>query len=204
MSAAHGMAAGLAAPAAQAETAASIAAPVVVVGIGNVLLGDDGFGPTVVGMLGSQWELPPDVELVDAGTPGLDLAGHLCGREAVILVDAVLTDAAGLCVLTGEELLRALALRPRVSEHDPALAEALAIAALVGEAPRHVRLVGVAPERCEVGVGLSPDVEAAAREAALAIVAMLAEWGIEARIRGSVATPELWWADHRGEDARPS
>ncbi len=194
MRAAGGVASG---PEPQAAVDASRAAPVVVVGIGNVLLGDDGFGPTVVGMLARQWEFPPDVELVDAGTPGLDLAGQLCGREVVVLVDAVLTDTAGLCVLTGEELLRALALRPRVSEHDPALAEALAIAALVGEAPRHVRLVGVAPVRCEVGVGLSADVEAAAREAALAIVAMLAEWGIEARARASASAPELWWAGGR-------
>jgi len=167
---------------------------VAVVGIGNVLLGDDGFGPTVIGMLAAQWEFPQEVELIDAGTPGLDLAARLCGREAVVFVDAVAGSGDGIRFYQGEDLERVLALCPRVSEHDPALAEALAIATLVGGAPRQVLLVGVTPQTCDVSVGLSARVENAARRAAEAIVATLAAWGIQSRRREIDAAPHLWWA----------
>ena len=182
------------------------AAPVAVIGIGNVLLGDDGFGPTVIGMLAAQWEVPGAVELIDAGTPGLDLAGQLCGRDSVILVDAVADESRGeeddgLRFYRGEALQHMLALHPRVSEHDPALAEALAIAGLVGEGPRRVLLLGVVPRACEVGVGLSPPVEKAAVEAAEAIVMTLAGWGLPAQRRELATAPELWWATARAGDA---
>jgi len=182
-------------------------APVVVIGIGNVLLGDDGFGPTVIGMLAAQWELAHEVELIDAGTPGLDLAGRICGRDSVILIDAVAGSGEGIRVYRGEDLQRVLALRPRVSEHDPALAEALAIAGLVGDGPHRVVLVGVSPETCDVGVGLSARIEAAARQATDAVIATLAEWGFPARRRELVNAPKLWWAsrcetDDKSAEAR--
>ena len=62
-----------------------------VLGLGNVLMGDDGFGPAVIHALGSEWELP-DVEVHDVGTPGLDLVPFLSGAECVVLVDTVRAD----------------------------------------------------------------------------------------------------------------
>jgi len=174
-------------------------APVAVIGMGNVLLGDDGFGPNVIGILAAQWEFPDDVELIDAGTPGLDLAGLLCGREAVIFVDSVAATAAAgkLRFYRDEELQGALVLKPRVSPHDPALAEALAIARLVGDGPRSVLLVGVVPETVDVGVGLTPAVAAAAHLAATAIVAEIKKWNSIPRRRPDRVRPTLWWMEDR-------
>ena len=174
-------------------------APIAVIGMGNVLLGDDGFGPCVIGILAAHWEFPDGVELIDAGTPGLDLAGLLCGREAVIFVDSVAASAAPgeLRFYRDGELQGALALKPRVSPHDPALAEALAIAGLVGEGPHRVRLVGVVPETVEVGVGLSPSVSAAAHRAAEFIVTELEDWDYAPRRRRKRAAPPLWWVGER-------
>jgi hydrogenase maturation protease len=171
--------------------------PFVVIGIGNVLLGDDGFGPNVIGILAAGWEFPATVELIDAGTPGLDLAALLCGREAVILVDAVAAVATAGEVLCyrDHELDRALALRPRVSDHDPALAEALAIAALAGNGPNRVVLFGTVPERVDVGVGLSTAVLRAAHAAAAAITGTLADWDAAPQRKAAREAPTLWWAD---------
>jgi len=179
-------------------------APIAVIGMGNVLLGDDGFGPCVIGILAAHWEFPDGVELIDAGTPGLDLAGLLCGREAVIFVDSVAASAAPgeLRFYRDGELQGALALKPRVSPHDPALAEALAIAGLVGEGPHRVRLVGVVPEAVEVGVGLSPSVSAAAHRAAAFIVTELEDWDYAPRRRRKRAAPLLWWVSDR--DVEPA
>lgn len=174
-------------------------APVAIIGMGNVLLGDDGFGPCVIGILAATWEFPDSVELIDAGTPGLDLAGLLCGREAVIFVDSVAASSAPgeLRFYRDGELQHALVLKPRVSPHDPALAEALAIARLVADGPAHVLLVGTVPENTEVGVGLSSRVASAADLAVIAIVAELEKRGLRPRPRQMRQQPSLWWADDR-------
>ena len=169
--------------------------PIAVIAIGNVLLGDDGFGPTVLALLDSQWDIPTRVELIDAGTPGLDLAGLLCGREAVILIDTVAASGqpGQLRLYRDHELQRALVLQPRVSPHDPAVAEALAIAGLAGGAPRSVLLVGVIPESAEVGPGLSDAVATAVPEAAAAVVAALRQWGVAPTRRREPIGNGSWW-----------
>src|ERR1019366_8381629 len=60
-----------------------------VVGIGNVLLGDDGFGPLAVEMFRCMYECGPNVEILDLGTPGLDLAPYLYAADLVVVADAV-------------------------------------------------------------------------------------------------------------------
>lgn len=181
--------------------AAPVAAPykpaalLAVIGIGNVLLGDDAFGPTVLALLAARWDVPPVVELIDAGTPGLDLAGLLSGYRAVILVDAVAAPArpGQLQIFRDAELDSALSMQVRVSPHDPAVAEALAIARLAGEGPEHVVLVGVIPGPMEVGLGLSAPVQAAARAAA-DLVADLAEGlGVRMRRRAHAQPVQSWW-----------
>ena len=64
-------------------------ARVAVIGIGNVLTGDDAVGPHVVRVLEATHAFPEGVEIVDAGTPGYDLTGFLAGMDAALLVDAV-------------------------------------------------------------------------------------------------------------------
>jgi hydrogenase maturation protease len=168
-------------------------APIAVVGIGNVLMGDDGVGPTVVALLRAGWALPPSVALVDAGTPGLDLAGHLHGRDTVILVDTVDGGTPGdVRTYTGEELRR-LPLAPRVSPHDPAVKEALWLAELGGRGPRRVLLVGVVPASTALGVGLSPAVARAAHEAVACVVAALAAAGVTAERSPAPIDAAAWW-----------
>ena len=78
-----------------------------VLGIGNVLMSDDGFGPFVVRTLEAAYECPPDVELVDVGTPGLDLTPFLMDTESVIFVDTVTSRGArGIRVTRRDDILR--------------------------------------------------------------------------------------------------
>ncbi len=171
-------------------------APIAVIGIGNVLLGDDGFGPTVLEILAAGWVLPDTVELIDAGTPGLDLAGLLCGREAVLFVDAVAAPEAPGTLLQyrDQQIAEALTLQVRVSPHDPALAEALAIARLVDGGPERVLLVGAVPQSVEVGLGLSEAVKAASAEAAAIVANALAGWGAAPHRRTDAVASSPWWS----------
>ena len=60
-----------------------------IIGLGNVLLGDDGFGPLAVELFRCQYECGSNVEVLDLGTPGLDLAPYLYGTDLVVIADAV-------------------------------------------------------------------------------------------------------------------
>ena len=62
---------------------------ILVAGLGNVLLGDDGFGSLVIEMFRCEYECSQDVEIIDLGTPGLDITPYLYGRDLVVIVDAV-------------------------------------------------------------------------------------------------------------------
>ena len=173
-------------------------APIAVIGLGNVLLGDDGFWPFVVELLRARWKFPATVALVDAGTPGLDLVTHLDGREVAILVDTVAaTGAAGeLRRYRGEELRR-MPPKPRVSPHDPAVQEALGITELAGRGPREVLLLGVIPESRELGAGMTHSVRAAAAVAAALVVRELASYGAAPLLRPEPGDPDAWWRRER-------
>jgi len=137
-------------------------APVLVLGLGNVLLGDDGVGPALVERVRELFSGMEEVDCMDGGTQGLALLGHLAGREALIILDALAAGKAPgeVSVLAKSELLGVGALRSTTA-HESNAGELLEAAHLLGELPEQVFLVGVQPERLRTELGLSPSVAAA-------------------------------------------
>ncbi|HET6922630.1 MAG TPA: hydrogenase maturation protease [Anaeromyxobacteraceae bacterium] len=172
---------------------------ILVLGIGNVLMGDDGVGPHAVKLLEAGWELPPGVAVVEAGTPGLDLTAFLHGVDAAVVVDAVRARGAapGEIRRYPREALLAGSPLPATSPHEPGLREALLTMEFAGEGPREVRLLGVVPARVEAGAGLSEAVRAAVPGLVEAVVAELASLGAAPRGRDRPSEPDLWW-ERRG------
>jgi len=165
-----------------------------VIGLGNVLLGDDGFGPFVVELLRTRYVFPPEVELLDLGTPGLGLISYLHGHDAVVIVDAVAGAGSPGNVRVYEEAeLERLPVAPRVSPHDPAVSEAIAVARLVGTSSLDVCLVGAVPGSQELGAGLSPSVRAAADAAAEIVRQRVEEHGFAVRPRDADLPEQDWW-----------
>ncbi len=164
-----------------------------VFGIGNVLIGDDAIGPTVVTLLDALWEFPEGVVVEDLGTPSLSLAGRMAEFDAVILVDAVSASLPPGTIkrYTLDEMLR----HPpslRLSPHDPSLKETLLTVQFAGDGPSDVVLIGVVPKSLDQ-FGLSPEVESAAPAAAQAVIDELARLGITARRSSAVTAPAPWW-----------
>jgi hydrogenase maturation protease len=167
---------------------------VAVIGIGNVLAGDDAVGPHVVRVLESRYELPEGVQVIDAGTPGYDLTAFLVGLDAVVLVDAVKAKGAPgeLRTFDAEALLQKapiLALSP----HEPGVREALLNARFMGVMPGVVKLVGLIPSAATSGIGLSPEVRAAIGKAVDTVAGELAALGVALRERIPARDPDLWW-----------
>jgi len=168
-------------------------APVRVLGLGNVLMGDDALGPWVIEDLLARWEFPEGVSVVDVGTPGLDLTPYLADAEAVILVDTVKGDEPpGTLKVYSRGQLLSRGPQARVSPHDPGLAEALFSLDFAGCAPRQVTLVGVVAGTVATGIGLTPALRAAVPVASEEIAGRLAWLGLRPLRRAGAAT-HPWW-----------
>jgi hydrogenase maturation protease len=155
-----------------------------VVGIGNVLLGDDGFGPFAVEMFRRLYECGSNVEILDLGTPGLDLAPYLYDTDLVVIVDAVVTELepGTLCVYC-EGNIESSQAQLRLTSHDPGIWEALAQLRLADHAPSEVIVVGAVPESCGLGDGISASVQNTSLAAVDTIARLLAERSVDCRRR---------------------
>lgn len=150
---------------------------VLVAGIGNVFLGDDGFGVEVVRRLAGV-PLPDWVRVADYGVRGLHLAYDLAGadRELTILVDATERgDEAGTVHVV--ELDTSVRGEPCLDAHGMQPDVVLNLVAWLGNEPRRVVLVGCEPEVLDHRMGLSPAVERAVGTAAGAVVDLVANHG---------------------------
>lgn len=170
-----------------------------VLGLGNVLMGDDGFGPAVVEALRARYEVPRSVELLDAGTPGLELLSLVQGLDHLVLVDTVETgDPPGTLRWFGRGELLATGERPRAGPHEPAVAQTLLTAELTDAIPRSVGLLGAVPDRLDFGAGLSAALRSVVPAAVEAVAADLRDCGFEVRKRETGWTPHLFWEEPTG------
>jgi hydrogenase maturation protease len=167
---------------------------ILIAGIGNVLLQDDGFGPCVVRILEARYRFESNVEVADLGTPGLDLADYLMGRDCVILIDSVKSQQPPGTVLLYRlpEILQRQ-VEPRMGPHAPALTETLLTLDLLGAAPAELLLVAVVGHSYEMGCNLSQSVQFSVNSAIAEILRELARLGIRFEPKQSAAEPDLWW-----------
>jgi hydrogenase maturation protease len=175
-----------------------------VIGLGNVLMRDDAFGPYVVRLIEAFYVLPPDVQVIDVGTPGLDLIPYVCGADVLVIVDTVRTDGApgDIRVFSTADIL-ADAVQPRLGPHDPGVKEALLTARVAGSAPGEVLLVGVVPETVEPGVELSASVRSSLAPVVGWIVTELTARGAGPRLRATPQRPAIWWERAAPDPAPP-
>ena len=163
-------------------------------GVGNVLMHDDALGPYVLESLKAGYELPPEVTVFDAGTPGLDLTLFLLDFDALIAVDALKGQGAPgeVKTYTRAQLVEG-GLPITMSPHEPTLREALMRMALVGRGPSDVFLVGAIPDVVKTGTGLSPRVRAAVPAIEQHVLRELSRLGAKVAPRATRAEPDLWW-----------
>jgi hydrogenase maturation protease len=164
---------------------------IVVLGIGNLLWADEGFGVRCVEALQGEWEFAPHVSLVDGGTQGLYLIQHVQEAEALLIFDAVDYGLAPgtLKEVRDDEVPRFLGAK-KMSLHQTGFQEVLSLAQLTGRYPRHVVLLGCQPEELEdYGGSLRPVVKAALRRAVERAVAILDGWGAGPRPRRTPLAP---------------
>lgn len=134
---------------------------ILLLGLGNSIMTDDGIGPQMIDYLQNSGKLPEGVRLMDGGTLGLDLLPYLEDVKNLLIVDAVELGAepGTLVRLTGEDVPAAI--ENKLSPHQMGLKDLLAVARLMGCLPENVTLFGMQPASLELGTELSPPVQAA-------------------------------------------
>ncbi len=151
-----------------------------VLGVGNLLWADEGFGVRCIEALAEAWEFPPDVELLDGGTMGLALIPLLQEATHVLLFDTVDFggEPASLIVARDEELPRVMS-RGKMSLHQVGMNDVLASLEMLGHRPEAFSLVGVQPvELADYGGSLTPAVRDQLPRALEIGLAELAAWGV--------------------------
>lgn len=159
-----------------------MSAKMVVVGIGNVLLGDDGAGVWLIQHLARSYRFTPEVELLDGGTLGLELLSYLADTPRVIAIDAARSGTAPGSVTVLHERDVPAVFRAALSAHEASLCDLLGALTLLGRMPAEFVAVGIEPLRTEPGVELSKPVHEAISRAEEAVVAQLRAWGVDATL----------------------
>jgi hydrogenase maturation protease len=156
---------------------------VLVLGIGNVLWADEGFGVRCVEELARGWRFDANVQILDGGTQGLYLLPFLEETDILVVFDAVDygLPPGTLKVVEGDEVPAFLGAK-KMSLHQTGFQEVIATAQLMGCCPERLLLVGCQPEELEdYGGGLRTVVAARIGAAIEVALARLRDWGVTPR-----------------------
>ncbi|NBZ88270.1 HyaD/HybD family hydrogenase maturation endopeptidase [Stagnihabitans tardus] len=181
---------------------------VLILGIGNVLWADEGFGPRCVEALAESHSMPDNVRLLDGGTQGLYLLPFLEEAEAMVVFDAIDygLPPGTLRLIEGDEVPAFMGAK-KMSLHQTGFQDVVATAKLLDRCPPRMVLIGCQPVELEdFGGGLRPETAARIPEAIAMALAVLARWGITVT-PGRTATDDLADASIRRaayETGRPS
>lgn len=151
-----------------------------VLGIGNLLLKDEGAGVRTVTLFESGYSFGPDIACLDGGTSGLSLLSYIKDYTHIIIVDALRSQGPpGTVVRVPEEKLQNFPALSHTSAHQIGLKDLLAIARFEGLDPE-ISVIGVIPKDMSAGMELTPEVQGALPVAAEAIREELERFGFKA------------------------
>ncbi len=130
---------------------------VLVLGIGNILLSDEGAGIRAVEELKRQYDFSESVEIIDGGTMGLELLPYFENRSHILIVDAVKTGRKPGTVVRIED--PPAVFQQKSSPHLIGLADVLGAASIIGNLPEQITLFGLEPKQLSTGLSFSLEVE---------------------------------------------
>ena len=183
---------------------------ILVLGIGNLLWADEGFGVRAVEALQRQYDCGTDVHIMDGGTQGLYLVQYVQAAEKLIVFDAIDygLEPGTLKLVENDEVPLFMGAK-KMSLHQTGFQEVLAASKLTGHYPQELVLIGVQPENLEdYGGSLTKIVKAKIPEAVHVALTYLRNWGVNVVPRTEQNLPEplnpSMWDMERYEAERPS
>ena len=133
---------------------------ILVLGVGNILLGDEGAGVRAVELMQDRYDFTDNVEFLDGGTAGFELMSYLDNKTDLFIFDAIIDeDKPGTVKRFNLENPPAF-FQNRISPHQLGLSEMLSTAALTDDLPENITLFGIVPKTVDTGMELTGPVQA--------------------------------------------
>ncbi len=152
---------------------------ILVIGMGNVLMQDEGVGVRAVEELENRYIIPSSVTVIDGGTTGMGLYDPIRLCDQLIVADAINTgDPYGSLVRIANDEIPAF-FQTKLSNHQLGLSDLLALLTLKAEVPEHVAIIGMVPHSLENKLGLTDEAEAGLDAMIIQLVNELAELGVK-------------------------
>ena len=169
---------------------------ILVLGVGNLLLQDEGAGVRALDEFASRYETPAGVELLDGGTSGIELLYHIQGRDRLIILDVVKCgNAPGTVVrLEGEEVPALF--MSKISPHQLGISDLLAVCRLLGKMPGEVVLLGIEPKSMDTGFAMSDEVSRNLGKLADMLALELTSCGLDVPLKAGVSHPASFPPPH--------
>ena len=156
------------------------AAEITVLGIGNIVLRDEGFGVRVAEYLGENYFFPEQVRILDGGTLGMELLRFVAGTRRLLILDAIRGDKAPGTVYRLEKEDVAAHFQSKLSAHEVGIQDILTLLALTGKPVPEVVVLGAEPVDFSAGLELSAELSPLVPNLAARALSELKSWGIEA------------------------
>jgi hydrogenase maturation protease len=152
---------------------------ITLLGLGGILMRDDGVGVHAVKAVQERFHVPPELDIVDGGTAGLDLLPFIEGRDRILFVDAVDfgKEPGFIGELTNDDI-PAFFSKDKGSLHHLGLADVLATARLLNILPEEICLIGIQPQSIEMGLELTEVLQGKLDQLVALIIDKLRDWDV--------------------------
>ena len=150
-----------------------------VLGIGNIILSDEGFGVRVVEFLEKNFTFPENVQLIDGGTLGVELTHFVTGTKRLLIIDSINGGAepGEIFHLRDDEIKNHFA--QKISAHEIGIQDVLTMLELSGKKIPRIELIGAQPYSLEAGTELTEPMQKLLPIFADKAVEILKSWGLE-------------------------
>ncbi len=152
---------------------------IVILGLGNTLLQDEGVGVFVANTLVETYNFTPKIEIIDGGTFGLDLLPYIENKEKVLIVDAVNfgKQPGYVEVLKNDEIM--VQINTKMSVHHLGLSDIISATKLRDTEPEEMVMVGIQPKSLKTSIELTSEIKNKIDDIIKTILAQLSKWNVE-------------------------
>ncbi len=150
-----------------------------ILGIGNILLSDEGVGVHAVNAIKKKYSFSPEIDIIDGGTMGLDLLPIFQTQDKILIIDAVDFNKEPGYVGTLEGSNIPSVLNAKLSVHHIGFSDLLFAAKLMRETPPEVYLVGIQPKSLDVGLDMTEEIRVKLDSIIDLTIQKLKEWNVE-------------------------
>ena len=154
-------------------------AEVTILGVGNVILRDEGFGVRVAEYLDRHYTFPEEVQIVDGGTLGIELTQYVTGTKHLLVIDSINGGAEPGTLFRFHNDAVMAHFQDKLSAHEVGIQDVLALLTVTGHKIPDVIVIGAQPFDLEAGVGLSGGMQALLPQMVEQALTELRGWGIE-------------------------